>query len=151
MVIKHWRIHNYISRDRYKETNYKLEKSSLSIDENGSYSENVPQLYTECIQNVDTDKIRIDKNKEEIPFDLFWSLYPKKVEKKKSEEKWKRLKLETQKLILEDIPKRKLSISWVNGYILNPMTYLNGERWNDEIKTDSPKSMGDRKVDNFRK
>lgn len=37
-VIKHWRIHNYIQNDRYTETNYKFEKSTLNIDENKSYT-----------------------------------------------------------------------------------------------------------------
>ena len=44
IVIKHWRIHNYIQKDRYKESKYIEEKSSLSIDKNGAY--------TECIQDV---------------------------------------------------------------------------------------------------
>lgn len=44
VVIKHWRIHNYIQKDRYKETKYLDEKSTLSVDDNGAY--------TECIQDV---------------------------------------------------------------------------------------------------
>lgn len=38
VVIKHWRIHNYIRSDRYKETVYKEEKSSLHIKDNGAYT-----------------------------------------------------------------------------------------------------------------
>lgn len=37
VVIKHWRIHNYIRKDTYSETKYKEEKSKLSVDKNGSY------------------------------------------------------------------------------------------------------------------
>lgn len=44
IVIKHWRIHNYIQKDRYKESKYIEEKSTLMIDEKGAY--------TECIQSV---------------------------------------------------------------------------------------------------
>ena len=44
IVIKHWKIHNYIAKDRYKETKYIEEKSSLMLDEKGAY--------TECIQDV---------------------------------------------------------------------------------------------------
>lgn len=44
IVIKHWKIHNYIQKDRYKETKYLEEKSTLAIDEKGAY--------TECIQDV---------------------------------------------------------------------------------------------------
>ena len=46
IVIKHWRIHNYIQKDRYKESKYMEEKASLMIDQNGAY--------TECIQDVST-------------------------------------------------------------------------------------------------
>lgn len=38
VVIKHWKIHNYIRNDRYKETKYKEEKSLLLLDENNSYT-----------------------------------------------------------------------------------------------------------------
>lgn len=44
VVIKHWKIHNYIAKDRFKETKYKEERALLSLDENNSY--------TNCIQDV---------------------------------------------------------------------------------------------------
>ena len=44
IVIKHWRIHNYIQKDRYKETKYLDEKNQITTDEKGSY--------TQCIQDV---------------------------------------------------------------------------------------------------
>ena len=37
VVIKHWRIHNYIRKDTYKETTYKDEKALLQTDENNAY------------------------------------------------------------------------------------------------------------------
>ena len=39
VVIKHWRMHNYIRNDRYKETVYQEEKAQLLLKENGSYTE----------------------------------------------------------------------------------------------------------------
>lgn len=44
VVIKHWKIHNYIQKDRYKPTVYAEEKALLTSKENGAY--------TECIQDV---------------------------------------------------------------------------------------------------
>lgn len=41
IVIKHWRINNYLRNDRYIETKYKDEKSELEVDENGAYKPNV--------------------------------------------------------------------------------------------------------------
>ena len=47
IVIKHWRLHNYIQKDRYKPTIYQNEKSRLCEDKNHVYS-----LDTGCIQDV---------------------------------------------------------------------------------------------------
>lgn len=38
IVIKHWRMHNTLSRDRYTETSYIDEKRMLLLKDNGSYS-----------------------------------------------------------------------------------------------------------------
>lgn len=40
IVIKHWRMHNTLSQNRYQETQYLDEKSELLLKENGSYSFN---------------------------------------------------------------------------------------------------------------
>ena len=59
VVIKHWRIHNYIQKDRYHETNYIEEKSRLSIKDNGAYTMDTP-----CIQdgyNLET-QVRLGKD-----------------------------------------------------------------------------------------
>ena len=73
VVIKHWKIHNYIQKDRYKETVYKEEKSLLITKTNNAYT-----LDTECIQDVyaletqdsiGKDSIEIDKSKDSIDKD----------------------------------------------------------------------------------
>ena len=43
VVIKHWRIHNFIRNDRYKETTYTDQKGMLELDSNKAY-----QLKNEC-------------------------------------------------------------------------------------------------------
>lgn len=58
IVIKHWKIHNYIQKDRYNKTNYHEEMGLLSIDKNNGYT-----LDTECIQNGDTGKVREELGK----------------------------------------------------------------------------------------
>lgn len=52
VVIKHWKIHNYIQKDRFIETKYKDERAMLELDENNSYRMPVSNLDTKCIQNV---------------------------------------------------------------------------------------------------
>lgn len=46
IVIKHWRIHNYIQKDRYKETKYIEERATLMLDDNGAYTECIHGVYS---------------------------------------------------------------------------------------------------------
>lgn len=38
IVIKHWRINNYLRNDRYQPTNYREERKQLFLKDNGSYT-----------------------------------------------------------------------------------------------------------------
>lgn len=62
IVIKHWKIHNYIQRDRYKPTVYQAEKAQLQIKGNGSYKE----LDTKCIQDVSSLETQVRLGKDSI-------------------------------------------------------------------------------------
>lgn len=60
IVIRHWRLNNYLQRDRITPTNYQEELAQLSLD-----NKNVYNLYTKCIHRLDKnrlDKISIDNN-----------------------------------------------------------------------------------------
>ena len=48
IVIKHWKIHNYIQKDRYKKTVDQEERAQLGMQENRAYT----MLDTECIHNA---------------------------------------------------------------------------------------------------
>lgn len=52
VVVKHWKIHNYIAKDRYNETKYKDERAQLLLDENSAYKLVDNSMYTDCIQPV---------------------------------------------------------------------------------------------------
>lgn len=62
IVIKHWRMNNYLQSDRHKTTTYVEELSTLTIDAKGAYTEASKPMYTDCIQNVYTGKDSIDKD-----------------------------------------------------------------------------------------
>ena len=66
-------------------------------------------------------------------FDEFWSVYPTKVGKKPCAAKWKLRKFDrVADLILADVRRRIAEDrKWRDGYVPNPETYLNQERWND--------------------
>lgn len=64
-VIRHWRVHNYIQKDRYTPTIYAAEKQLLIAGESKVYNES-QGVYPECIQPVsslDTQlgKVRLGK------------------------------------------------------------------------------------------
>lgn len=63
IVIKHWKMHNYIQTDRYKPSDYIEEKSLLEIKKNKAYTLNVSDLDTTCIQNVSIGKVRLGKDR----------------------------------------------------------------------------------------
>ena len=44
IVIKHWRMHNLLRKDRYTETQYIDEKDTLLLQKDGSYTEKPPEL-----------------------------------------------------------------------------------------------------------
>lgn len=85
IVIKDWKIHNYIQKDRYNQTQYLEEKKQLLVEENGTY--------TKCIQNVSSldtqdrlgkdrlgkDNNMSDKSDDVIPYSEIISYLNEKV------------------------------------------------------------------------
>ena len=157
VVIKHWRINNYLRNDRYTETKYLEEKSNLEVDKNGSYTAKNNTGVPVGIPTVSTGKVRLGKDsigkdintiscnenseievldQKEMWFESFWEIYPKHQDKKKAKQKF--LKLCTNekeyKAIMNGL--RNVLPVWAKKdtkYIPMPTTWLNGERWNDEV------------------
>ncbi len=65
-------------------------------------------------------------------FEKFWNLYDKKVDKEKSLKKFKKLKKDEIDLIFKNLPNYVLSKP-DKQYRKDPLTWLNGKCWNDEI------------------
>ena len=70
-VIKHWRINNYLRKDRYTETIYQEEKAMLTMQPNGRYSlkDSIREMDDfpvgiPLVDRSDTQN-RIEKNREE--------------------------------------------------------------------------------------
>lgn len=74
-------------------------------------------------------------------FQDFWDAYAYKKGRKKSEEKWNKLKLQEKVACLKAVPAYVANTvipgSTSDGtrkqYRMHPLTYLNGARWEDEI------------------
>ena len=56
IVIRHWRMNNYLQNDRTKPTIYQEELNKLGLDDNNVYI-----MDTSCIHSI--DKNSIDKNR----------------------------------------------------------------------------------------
>lgn len=99
--------------------------------------------------DIDTDKEVINTNiscnensiikvldQKEMWFESFWEIYPKHQDKKKAKQKF--LKLCTDEKKYQEIMQglRNVLPVWAKKdtkYIPMPTTWLNGERWNDEV------------------
>lgn len=70
-------------------------------------------------------------------FAEFWDEYPAKVGKKSALAKWKARKLDriADQIIADIRGRRARDPRWLAGYIPNPLTYINQDRWDDEIPT----------------
>lgn len=101
-VIKHWRINNYIRKDRYHETTYTDEKDMLAVKKNGAYSLKssdseigIPEC-NRCVTESRVDKSRVEENRTE-PVAMFnaekawddtFNIYPKKSEAVMAKQAW---------------------------------------------------------------
>ena len=72
LVIKHWKMNNYIQKDRYTETKYVEQKQTLYLDENKAYTQNLSSAkYTVYgieigdVYKVDT-QVRLELGKDSI-------------------------------------------------------------------------------------
>lgn len=95
VVIKHWKIHNYIRNDRYKETVYQEEKALLELKENGAYTEvstngipdgipssNQPGHQMETQVRLGQDRVRRELGEGSIGEDIEEAAPPKSVRHK---------------------------------------------------------------------
>ena len=82
VVIKHWKIHNYIRKDTYTETKYKEEKATLELDENSAYrlaGESPLHLRDESVTSPSTqDRLGKDRDRLELGEDSIKEAKPPK-------------------------------------------------------------------------
>ena len=170
VVIKHWRIHNYIQNDRHKDTEYKEQLAMLELDENKSYrfkKEAVDGTDTKCIQSVykpDTqDRIGKDRliEKENIKeketafiaeFEEIWKEYPNKKGKDNALKDYIKARKEgvSAETILEGIRKYKAETKDTDAqYILHGSTWFHQKRWTDEYASNRSFERPDTNYEGF--
>lgn len=105
------------------------ENEQVSLVEELFFDENTMFDYEDKVQKFD----------QEAAFNEFWKHYPKKTNKANAKKSFnKKCKSEEMlQTMIEAIEKQKDSKQWqeANGqYIPHPSTWLNGERWEDELE-----------------
>lgn len=74
-------------------------------------------------------------------FEVFWKKYPRHIAKKNALKAWSRLNVDDAlcQKIMHALERALVTLQWQNPqYIPHPATWLNGERWNDEVELAVP-------------
>jgi len=104
---------------------------------------NKSKSYVNHMEDENKNKDIIKKEKKErdefliSQFEIFWNLYPKKVEKKKAQAIFLSLTIEEIKKIIQTVPNFARFKPFPTYSHPNPTTYLNGKRWEDELKQEN--------------
>lgn len=141
LKIKKWKTHQRI--DRPTPSNYKF-KRRIAED-----SKNTPRVVVEDstpkerkgIEKKGKEiKVKESKVKEDVQnkeFELFYSIYPRKQDKKRALKAFNNLTKNNQKLCIEGV---KVYVKWLklndiqdNTLIKLPTTYINGCNWEDQL------------------
>lgn len=124
-----------------------LENRGVTVGVTGNCKTSVtpPNLSEDLSECINNEKNIVNKTLVRNPgFERFWELYPNghRKGKKKAFESWKKNGLEElAEIINADVPRRALEdVGWLDGYIPNPTTYLNQQRWTDDVRRNRARS-----------
>jgi uncharacterized protein YdaU (DUF1376 family) len=139
-------IHPRLEKEKLKQEEYRLKKSisgKKGMEKRWSKSGNNYNTVTDVLITKNNSSSSTSSS---IPhssdiytssFNEFWELYPRKVGKKKAIEAWNKIKQDDGSIerILEALKEQKETKQWQNHrFIPHPATWLNQERWNDEVE-----------------
>jgi uncharacterized protein YdaU (DUF1376 family) len=117
------------------------------------WNKNASAMQVQCDGNADAlknnaDALKIDATHNPIPnthnkeyidrFDIFWKQYPRKVAKPNAQKAWNKIKPDDVvfKKMLDAINQQGLSSKEIQ-FVPHPATWLNAQRWEDEISVQS--------------
>ena len=131
-------------QDAYSRRNNKPLNRDVLIHKLGGLCTTITPLDSEKTYNNPQSKVKESKVKEskvkeskvkeikELLFDKFWKIYDKKVGRKDVESKWMKIDIDTMRIIIDKLPEY-IKATPDNSFRKNPLTYLNGKHWEDEI------------------
>jgi uncharacterized protein YdaU (DUF1376 family) len=124
-----------------KQRNNGMKGGRPKKDENPKETQTITQLITQSKpknnptenENENVNRVRIEDNKK-VWFDVFWDKYNKKQDSKKCLDKWLKLSDNEINAALDKVEAYVKSTPDVQ-FRKNPLTWLNGKCWEDEIIT----------------
>lgn len=140
VVIKHWKIHNYINPDRYTPTTYIEEKSTLMLDEKKAYTEKldngvVQNVVHGVVQNVHKMYTQVSIGKDSIELGKV-SIGENKVSKKESNKK----EIQSYDEIFEEFGVGELEkeayLNFIRHLLVNHIVLINDRLQNIIIQLD---------------
>jgi len=121
---------------------FRLRKTDEFIQEQvhllAHWLQDVDKMLPSCEQDVPLEKNR-DREEKNDPlslelFEKFWKVYPNKTGRKDALKKWQSNNYHEEfDKIIKHIDTMKQTEQWKKGIIPNGSTYVNQERWNDDI------------------
>ena len=137
-------------KEKDKERTKEIEKERVSLNNNFFLQDNNLVDSTIVDSNLASlelkEKEKENKEREkEKKFDIWWCLYDKKMGKKRCFDKWMRLSDEERDLCIANTPSYVASTP-NKQFRKHPLTYLNGECWNDEVITPADAFAAERGV-----
>jgi hypothetical protein len=132
-----------------KELAFRLRMTVKEFEE--AVSHLIDSSFFECLQDDSKalaeclpreEKRREEKEKNDEAFDVFYKNYPKKKNKGKAEQAWKKVKPEQYQLIMDALANACSSDDWKKDdgkFIPYPSSWLNAKGWEDECITTESK------------
>ena len=148
LLIKNWFKYNWTKSEKLDKPllkeieNIKTSEFKKFLVEEYNKRDTVSIPYTYAMDTTDTDTVTVSDTKSDIKkdeqFEQFYKEYPKKVGKAYAKKSFEKIKLTDDLFNLIIINLKKQKEAWEHNktnkqYIPNPSTWLNQERWNDDI------------------
>lgn len=162
MLIKNWYKYNWTKSEKLDKPLLKEIENIKTIDFKAFVTDlynkrdtvSIPYTYTMDTSDAVTDTVT-DTDKIESQFNQFYNKYPKKV-KKQEVIKWFKKHKPSNELfssIMNSLEQFRASKDWQKDggqFIPYPITWLNQQRWEDEIQVDGQRNVLDEFVEEIK-
>ena len=142
-------VHPRLEKERIKQEEHRRKKSiagKIGMEKRWGKSDNNHNTVTDVLitknnsSSSTSSSIAHSSDIYTSSFQNFWEVYPRRTGKKTALQAWNKINPdnELQKIMLDVIERNKQTKQWQSRrFIPHPATWLNQERWNDEVESES--------------